>query len=104
LDVRQEGHGSPLTQGRARFQPGLPACGDEIPDSIGIAHPFAGSARTERVRPDDDSDRDAMTRDGDLLAGEYALEDLREGRSRLADRHGAGHATKCTSLYNPEQP
>jgi len=65
----------------------LPAAGDEIPHPIGITQSVAGSARTERVRPDDHGDRLTVARDRDLLASEDALKDLREGRSSLAHRH-----------------
>jgi hypothetical protein len=71
------------------MQLGLPAAGDEVPHPIGIDQSLTGSARTERVGPDDHGDRLAMARDGDLLAGEDALKDPRELRSSLAHRHGA---------------
>jgi hypothetical protein len=81
----------------------LPAAGDDIPHPIRIAQSFAGSARTERVGPDDDGDRLTMARDRDLLASEDALKDLREGRSSLADRHRVRHALHGTSLYSAAQ-
>lgn len=81
----------------------LPASGDEIPHTNRIALLLAGSARTEGVRPDDDGDRLTMAGEGDLLASEDALKDLRQGRSRLADRHCVRHALNSTSLYSAAQ-
>jgi hypothetical protein len=80
-----------------------PAVSDEIPHPIGIAHPFGGSARPERVGPDDHGDRLTMTRDGDFLASEDALQDARERRSGFADRHRVRHAADGTSLYGHVQ-
>jgi hypothetical protein len=86
-----------------------PAAGEEIPHAIRIAQAFGGSARTERVGPDDDSDRLTMARDDHLLASEDTLEDLREGRSSLADGYRVRHACivrRCTALDNavPKRP
>jgi hypothetical protein len=91
-NVRQECVALLRGQGRARIQLQAPAAGDEIAYPIRIAQSFAGATRAKRVGPDDDGDRLAMTRNRDLLPGENALEDLREGSSGLADRHRVRHA------------
>lgn len=88
-----------LADGRSRSETPLFALREEIPDLFCTCHRFVGTARPERVRPNDNGDRPAMSGQGHLFPGEYPVEDLGKGGSCLTDGHRLGHNLKCTPTY-----
>ena len=91
-----------LIEGGPRIQARLPASGQEISDSVGIAEALACTPRTQRIWPDNDSDWLAVTGDRHFLPGKDALKDLGQRRASLADRDASRHdriVHRCTTMY-----
>jgi hypothetical protein len=64
---------------------------EQVAQALRRAEGFVGTARPQRIWPDDDRHRLAMTGDRHLLAGSNPVEDLRERSPSLAGGHGRRH-------------
>jgi hypothetical protein len=87
-----------LGQSRPRSEWSRSTLSKQIAQSLRRAERFVSTACSERIRPDDDRHRLAMTCDRHLVAGENPVEDLRERSASLAGSHGR-HDGKCTVPY-----
>src|SRR5580693_1421432 len=101
-DLGDQFLGAPLGQAGALRQRSGPRLREQRMDPLRVVQRGPRATAPQDVRADHHGHRPAVPGDGDLLALGHPVEDLRQSRPRLADRHRRHGVIvqQCTPTYN----